>query len=151
MIKQTHNVDDIVLCWQEAFGDSREDILFFLENARDYQCIAYYDKDKICSLLFLVDCKVNGKPAKYIYAACTLNEYKNKGIMTKLLEHSKNVYDNICLIPAENWLIEYYTKRGFTERIELNDISFSQSREITEYLFEGCSLVEPFALCCLGG
>lgn len=151
MISITNNIEDIVLCWQEAFGDSREEIVFFVENSKDCQCLAYYENGKICSMLFLVDCRIEGKSAKYIYAACTLNEYKNRGIMTKLLEYVKKKYAKIVLIPAEEWLIDYYMKRGFTNKVRLRDIVFSQCNEITEYLYEGCTLDEPFALCYLGG
>lgn len=147
MIKEK-NIDknDIAALWGEAFGDSRKDILFFIDNVENAKCIAYYDSDKLAAMLYLVDCEINGKSAKYIYAACTALSCRNSGYMSKLLSFVKNNNDNICLIPAENWLIDYYKKRGFTEKTEINSIKFFEKEEIKEYLLEGCELENPFAL-----
>ena len=50
------------------------------------------------------------------------------------------------MIPAEEWLIEYYKKRGFRFAASVEEICFNQSEEIIEYLFEGCELKQPIAL-----
>ncbi|MFR5876409.1 MAG: GNAT family N-acetyltransferase [Eubacterium sp.] len=146
MIKYTDNKEDIIKCWHEAFGDSNEEIEFFIDNVKDAECLAYYDGDKIASLLYLVGCKVNMAYSKYIYAACTLKEYRQCGYMSKLLKYAENRFKSICLIPAEQWLISYYSKRGFTIKICVDDIRFNQIPEIEEYLFEGCELENPFGL-----
>jgi predicted acetyltransferase len=146
MIKFTDNKDDIIKCWQEAFGDSEDEILYFINNAVNTKCLAFYEDNQITSMLYLVDCKVNKIDSKYIYAACTLNEYKNQGYMTQLLDFAKDNYKSICLIPAKNWLIDYYSKRGFTQTINISDITFNQIQMIKEYLFEGCELDNPIGL-----
>lgn len=97
-------------------------------------------------MLFLVDCEINGEICKYIYAACTSKNARNLGYMSKLLEYSNSKYDNVILIPADDKLADYYLKRGFTHKININNILFNESEEIKEYLFEGCSLKKPFAL-----
>ena len=66
MIKITKSVDDIVPLWSEAFGDSREDIVFFIENIKNARCFAYYENGKAVSMLYLVDCFLDGKQAYYI-------------------------------------------------------------------------------------
>lgn len=147
MIKYTNNVDDIVLCWHEAFGDSREDIEFFINNAKNCRCLAYYDNEQICSMLYLVECELLGRQAQYVYAACTLEKFRNKGCMSQLLKYVQAHFGCVCLIPAENWLIEYYKNRGFTHDVSLKSLVFNQSDEIVDYLFDGCSLEQPFALC----
>lgn len=146
MIRYTDNSTDIVKCWQEAFGDSTEEILFFINNAENAECIAYYNGDEIASMLFLVDCQAKSLNSKYIYAACTLKVYRQCGYMSKLLEYAKSNYKSICLIPAEEWLIDYYSKRGFTDKISIDDIVFNQTDKINEYLYEGCELEKPFGL-----
>ncbi len=150
MVKFTDNINDIVLCWNESFGDSEEEVLFFLNNAVNYKCIANYYDNKICAMLILVDCCLNNRSSKYIYAACTLNKFRKKGYMTEILEFLKKDYNNLCLIPANENLIDFYTERGFDKKIRTDLISFDQCEEIKEYLFEGCTLNKPFLLQYLG-
>ena len=66
--------------------------------------------------------------------------------MTNLLEYAVKNYKNVCLIPANEGLADYYRKRGFTDTRELTSIRLNQTKEIIEYLFEGCDLKEPFIL-----
>ncbi len=137
--------DEIIALWQQAFGDSREDIIFFLENAKNISCLCCYEKS-LCSMLFLVDCKVKGVDFKYIYAACTAERARKRGCMSRLLAYCQEKYYNLILIPADKALINYYLKRKFKHKIDIKDILFNECDEIKEYLFEGCSLENPFAL-----
>jgi predicted acetyltransferase len=146
MIKVTNNKADIIKCWQEAFGDSEDEILYFIDNVKDADCLAYYEDNQITSMFYLVNCKINNIDSKYIYAACTLNDYRERGYMSMLLDFAKRKYNSICLIPAKEWLIEYYSKRGFSHKIKIDDICFEQIKGINDYLFEGCELKNPIAL-----
>lgn len=138
--------EDIIALWQEAFGDSREDVLFFLNNAVNKSCLCRFDGKKLCSMLFLVDCIVNSVSYKYIYAACTSKECRKYGYMSELLKYCQSKYDNILLIPADEDLVRYYIKRNFIHKVDINNIVFNETGDIKDYLFEGCSLKEPFAL-----
>lgn len=142
MIKYTNNKNDIIKCWKEAFGDSDEDILFFIDNAKDAKCLAFYENDKITSMLYLVDSSLG----KYIYAACTLKKYQGKGYMSQLLEYCKYNFKKVSLIPANVGLIKYYEDRGLTVREDIETLIFNQIDEINEYLFEGCELEHPFIM-----
>lgn len=142
MIRFIDNQNDIIKCWQEAFGDSKEDILFFINNVKDSKCLALYNEEKIASMLYLVKCNLG----YYIYAACTLNRYRSCGYMTELLNFCKNKFDRLCLIPANEGLIEYYRKRGFENETEIDNLKFNQIKEIDEYLFDGCNLEQPIVL-----
>lgn len=146
MIKLIDNPDDIVSLWAETFGDTADDILFFINNLSHGSAIAYYSDDKPASMLYLVDCTVNGIDYKYIYAACTALAARKRGYMSLLLDYCREHFKNIILIPADENLVTYYSKRGINEKIEINNITFYESKEITEYLFEGCKLEKPFAL-----
>ncbi|MCR5208176.1 MAG: hypothetical protein K6C14_06850, partial [Eubacterium sp.] len=84
--------------------------------------------------------------SNYIYAACTLKSCRGKGIMSALLEYAKKEYPSLCLIPASDSLAEYYGKRGLNIEIPIESISFNESEELCEYLFEGYSLSKPTAL-----
>lgn len=147
MIRETNNIDDIVLLWNEAFGDSREDIEFFQNKLQNGRCIAYYDGTNIASMLYLIDCNLNGKVNHYIYAACTLEKYRSKGYMTKLINYSIDNYGSVCLIPANTGLIEYYKNRSLVNEYSKNEIVFYEREELlSDYLFEGCSLETPLIL-----
>lgn len=145
-IKIADNDMQIYDLWSEAFGDTNEDIKFFLENCKHKTCVGYYKNSQLLSMLFLVDCAVNGIKSKYIYAACTLKSARTLGLMTKILDYCKSNHNSICLIPANDALIEYYDKREFLQKIPISDICFSETEEIKEYLLEGYSLSEPCAL-----
>lgn len=142
--------DKIITLWQQAFGDKREDVIFFLKNAKNISCLCLYDNGNLCSMLFFVDCKVNDEDYKYIYAACTDNNFRSSGYMSQLLKYSQDNYKRILLIPADYSLVDYYSKRSFNHKADINNIIFNECDEIKEYLFEGCSLETPFALAYIG-
>lgn len=146
MIKIIDDRNLIIPLWQEAFNDSKEDIMFFLNNCKNVKCLGYFDENALSSMLFLVDCKINDIDYKYIYAACTYKNKRGRGDMSKLLDYSKSNYRNVCLIPADDKLVEFYIKRGFDTKINLREIVFDESEEIKEYLFDGCELITPFIL-----
>ena len=150
MIKFTDDFDKIIPLWQEAFGDSREDIDFFLKNCKNSACLGYFEDNQLLSMLFLVDCKCDGRKAKYIYAACTAEQARTNGCMSELLAYCKDNYTFLCLVPANESLIDFYAKRGFTEKVDINELSFDESDEIKEYLFEGCTLKKPFIMVSAG-
>lgn len=143
MIKYFNDENLIISLWQEAFKDSEEDILFFLENCKHKNALGYFEENKLCSMLFLVDCKVEGRGAKYIYAACTYENQQRKGQMSSLLSFCEKEYNFLALIPANDKLVDYYDKRGFNLRSKIDNIIFDESDEIKEYLFEGSSLSKP--------
>lgn len=147
MIKITNNIDDIVPLWSEAFGDSREDIVFFIDNIRNGVCLAEFQNDKAVSMLYLVDCCLNSKQAHYIYAACTDSKSRKKGYMAGLIKYCIDNYDRVCLIPADEHLVNYYNKQGLVFMHSVDDLKFNECRElIDEYLYAGCSLDNPVVL-----
>lgn len=143
-IIETKNYNEqIIELWQKSFGDSREDVLFFLKNCKN--CICVCDNEYM-SMLFLVDCKIDGFSFKYVYAACTDVKHRKSGLMSHLLNYCKDKYKSIALIPADESLVDYYSKRGFDGKLDASKIIFNEIEQIQEYLLEGCSLDEPFAM-----
>lgn len=138
--------ESVFYLWAEAFGDNYDDINYFLKSCKNKTALGYFCDSKLVSMMFLVDCQIYEAKSKYIYAACTLESYKNKGYMSKLLGFSQEKFNSLVLIPANKELVEFYQKRGFTEKIMLNSLTFNENESIREYLLEGCSLNEPFLL-----
>ena len=59
----------------------------------------------------------------------------------------KREYGSLCLIPANEVLIDFYKKRGFIYEYELNDIEFFESDELkNDFLLVGCELEKPIIL-----
>lgn len=147
-IKLFNDYDEGVFnLWSEAFGDNHEDIAYFLDNCKNKIALGFFYNSKLVSMLFLVDCSVCGQKGKYVYAACTNKKYKKMGFMSKLLSYAEKAFSFIVLIPANENLIDFYNKRGFTEKIELEYLNFEEAESIKEYLLEGCELEKPFLLC----
>ncbi len=146
MIKEVTDKNQIIPIWQEAFGDSVEDIRFFTNNVKNAKCFGYYDNGELASMLYFVPCTIDCVDAYYIYAACTLNRFKGNGYMTQILNYCKDNFNHICLIPANEGLIDFYHKRDFTQKADISTLEFKQSDEICQYLFEGCVLNKPFLL-----
>lgn len=125
MIRCSVNNDKegIIRLWHEAFGDSRKEIEFFLENKYiPENTVVCEENGEIISLLFLLEGSfcIKGKdyPSYYLYAACTFKEFRGKGIMGKMLDFSKALATKrelyyICLMPAEESLFNYYSRFGY--------------------------------------
>ncbi|MEE1012165.1 MAG: GNAT family N-acetyltransferase [Acutalibacteraceae bacterium] len=137
MIRYSNKSDlnDIIHLWNEAFGDSEEDIMFFINNKYILENTLIYEADgKIASMLFLLEgeMKINNNryPSYYLYAACTLNEYRGKGFMSLLLDFAKKTaynrgYYYICLLPASKSLYRYYEKYGYKPLFKKKIINIS--------------------------
>lgn len=117
------DIKGIFALWQEAFGDSKAEIQFFLNKYyKPENTLIYETDDKVASMLFLIDGEMvidkRVYPSYYLYAACTLNEYRGRGYMASLLKFAASTaYKRhkyyICLKPAEDSLYEYYEKYGY--------------------------------------
>lgn len=146
MIKYCTDFYEVIPIWQDAFGDSVEDIEFFIDNINHAECLGRFDGDTLVSMMFIVDCNIKYCSSKYIYAACTKSNCGGMGYMTELIDFCKEKYDSLCLIPATDSLVDFYNKRGFNYNLEIEHISFDETDEITEYLLEGYELTVPKAL-----
>ena len=135
------NRNDVIALWMKCFGDSREYVEFFLDNCPGYVCVEYFVEDKLVSQLFLIEGELASEKCKYLYAACTHEDYRRRGIMEELIEFTKTYckdknYSSIFLVPANERLYSYYSKFGFVASFikkELNVHIESESlSELTE-------------------
>ncbi len=141
----TTDINDIILLWSESFGDSFEDIKFFLDEyyLSDNTVVCEYN-GKVVSVLFLLDGDMHIKgidyPSYYLYAACTAETYRGKGIMANMLEFAKLLSRErkkyfIALKPAEESLYNYYSKFGYKTVFskKIAEIRFDFSANIKEF------------------
>lgn len=120
--------EEIKRLWSVCFGDERSYVEFFLDNC-PHECIGLFHDNMLVSMLFLLDGKIGSFRIKYIYAACTQPEFRNRGYMAELISFSKDFcqnqkYDGLFLVPAEDSLYVYYQKMGFIPNFQRYDISF---------------------------
>lgn len=109
--------------WLSSFDDKEEAVDLFLGEYFDENKTAVCkDEDEIVSMLFLIDAKmsINGQAREiyYIYAAATSKDYRNRGIMGRLLAFSENEAKKqgkaaLVLLPQTNKLVSFYEKYGY--------------------------------------
>lgn len=113
---------DVVSLWNEAFGDTEEEISLFLSIVNEENLITRVEDGRVVSQLFLLEGNVvDGKkstPAYYLYAAATLKAYRGRGIMGELISEAvekakREGKGYILLLPGEEWLYSYYERFGF--------------------------------------
>lgn len=112
--------------WKNVFGDSDAVVDAFFEKVCDISDVYAFKKDgKVVSAFYLIDAPVRNADkilkAKYLYAAATLPEYRNCGIMGEMIEYAINIlkvygYQAIYLFPANDHLYDYYRKFGFEKK-----------------------------------
>lgn len=125
--------ENIIRIWNEAFGDEREYIEFFLDNCPDKTTVGCIEDGRLVSVLFLLDGYIADFSCKYLYAACTLKSYRGLGIMGSLIEHAKifcrsEGIDFIFLVPGEEGLYEYYRRFGFLEKFTRMDFCLKKEK-----------------------
>ena len=124
------DINSIIGLWCECFGDSEEDVRFFLDNCyTPKNTLVYEVNGEIASMLFLLegDMSVSGVdyPSYYLYAACTSKKHRGKGLMADLLSFAKKVAMErkrsfICLRPGEHSLFKFYEKHGYKTVFYIN-------------------------------
>ena len=130
------NEERLISIWQKSFGDSREYVDFFFQNhySSEDTLVCYYDGQETAEL-FLIDTQLKIKNklygAQYVYAACTLPEFRGRGFMKELicsavkLGRKRNKYFTV-LVPGSESLFDYYSKLGFSKYFKNKTIVFSK-------------------------
>lgn len=124
--------------WRRNFQDTETFIQFYFSRKySDKHALVYEENGKALSALLMLPYPMNWQgislETAYISGACTLSEARNCGYMTRLLKealatmHQKGVALS-TLIPAEEWLFDYYGKSGYvtvfdysTEKYPMDD------------------------------
>ena len=106
---------------------------------KGFECCRYILEDgKAVSMAFLFPCSIKtlegSHEALYLFAAATHPEYKNRGLMTRLLELAKAENKVVILRPANEELVEFYKKRGFAEIRGIENNSTEPYVEASEVL-----------------
>lgn len=145
----TNDYKQIIALWSRVFGDTEEDIRFFLDNCVHKSCLGYFSGNALVSMLFLVECTYCGRNGAYIYAVCTDEKFRGRGYVSELIEKSKKEnYDFLWLIPADDSLFGFYEQFEFKTKLFSDkkydySVAFDEKRAVREYLYEGSSYDYP--------
>lgn len=131
---EPHNVYAMKKMWQTSFGDTDEYINDFFERCfKPEQALVAYNDLKPVGMLFTlpVTLRMNDKDYNgfYLYAVCTKEDYRNKGVMTALergavqFAESKDL-DFVSLVPQTQSLFGMYEKIGYYTTFYLSQKTF---------------------------
>lgn len=120
--------EEVRALWDICFGDDEAFTeLYFSRRYNEDVNIVITEKGRVISALQILPytmtyCK-DIIPMGYISGACTHPDFRNKGAMKRLLSASfskmrKQGIPLTTLIPAEEWLFDYYSKTGFVSVFE---------------------------------
>ncbi len=101
----------------EAFKDDLEFTELLFDTLFDGSCRYLLNNDRVVSMLFAVDVKLNENKGKYVYAVATDENMRGKGYMRilfdKITDEFSKDYDFLCLKPMSDSLFLFYEKLGF--------------------------------------
>ena len=101
----------------EAFGDARFTELFFQRGYSPDRCFLAA-ADQVLAALHWIDCDLHGRRFAYVYGIAAFESCRGQGIGSALIraaiEHLRQSYEVILLVPAEEGLFGYYERFGFS-------------------------------------
>lgn len=128
---------ELIKIWKECFGDSEQVIdLFFKHRYDPENCLVCLQDHHPVACLFILPCTLkNGDvpvPSGYIYAAATLKKMQGQGMMSSLLLEAKILAASrkmgaLLLVPGEQWLFDYYGKRGYQMAFYVSEITLCKT------------------------
>lgn len=123
MLVKESDFADIFAIWRMSFLDSDEYISNFMKMMyKDGNALVSRVDGKVVSMIFLLETQlvIKGRPysAYYLYAAATHPDHRGCGHMSKTIRAAEILakergVDFIVLVPAEDWLFDYYSRFGY--------------------------------------
>ncbi|MGN1432540.1 MAG: GNAT family N-acetyltransferase [Ruminococcus sp.] len=105
--------------WLDCFEEKSQAVDLFFERCMHFTSIyTARVENKPVAMLFLISSTLNGKKAHYLCSAATQIDYRNLGIMSRLIEFAledshKNGDAFSLLFPASEKLYSYYEHLGY--------------------------------------
>ncbi|MGN0161478.1 MAG: GNAT family N-acetyltransferase [Lachnospiraceae bacterium] len=157
------DINNLVSLWEESFHEEYFAKKFFAELVNQKKTLVYREDGQVVSMLNMIPCRyVSGEGEKvspkalshdgnvdirgaYLYALATRKEYRNRGIMSKLIREAvvqgeKLGCSFLYLMPADGKLYHFYEQFDFNVKAyaaERENLFFDE--KIREYVFEELS------------
>lgn len=147
---EKQDYDAVVALWQEAFGDTKEDIANCMQHFSPYLTL-YVENNALLGMFMRLPVESDGKKGDYIYAVATAKHARGRGIATKLLETAKASVSNgerdfLVLVPAKPSLFEFYEKRGYTNGTHITKKTYAHVRDAkTDITIKSISPAQMYA------
>lgn len=111
--------EQFIHIWQDAFSDTKEEILDLLKACEGRERILLWEEDgKTAGQCVLIPAMYLGEQIWYLYAVATAVHFRRQGVCTKLLcaveELLAKEDSSAVLVPADDALAKFYEKRGFS-------------------------------------
>jgi len=123
-LKQEEYIPQLLDLWQEAFGESKEEVLpFFREIFPLCRCFCVVEEGKILAVVYALPQVLRmGQrelPMAYFYAIATAKSHRGRGLASRLIAFAEEEMRNegmagILLVPASESLFKFYEKLGFS-------------------------------------
>lgn len=121
-VTDPERIPALVELWMEAFGEEKEEALPFFREIFPL-CRAWQAEEDgaLCAMAYALPQAVkDGErewPAAYLYAVATKQEYRGRGIASRLLREMESALRNegfagLLLVPANPGLFAFYEKLG---------------------------------------
>lgn len=140
MLRKANNNDlpQIIKLWNVSFPEDENFTKWFFENYFNIEyTIVYEDNGVVVSMLQMLPHEIkNLGKVSYIFGACTLPEYRGKGIMAELIAYSEKLdrqkdLKASILIPQEESLFNFYARFGYEPHFYISQKEFSKQDNIT--------------------
>ncbi len=111
--------------YHSAFGEDRDFDAKLFEYFFDNTEILEVD-DVVCAMYFKIPCILNQNGIKskayYIYAVTTHNDFRHRGLMSKLFNETQTEKDAFYFLkPSSAGVIPFYEQAGFKEIVGTRD------------------------------
>lgn len=132
--------NDLISVISRSFNESEEIVKYFFENKfKTENFFVCLENGKPVSVVSVLDQKLMLKnklhKAGYLYGACTLPEFRNKGYMKKLLNYTESClvskeYDCTFLVPEIRPLERFYENMGYRNFFKTKSVFLSKNEMI---------------------
>ena len=122
------DVNSLKELYLESFDEKPEAVeLYFNKIFKPENCYTAFDGGELIAMVHMLPTMINGRQARYLYAAATKREFRGLGIMDGLIKAALSVYSpEVCVtLPASKSLYDYYKRFDF-KPLEVNIAEFSR-------------------------
>lgn len=116
----SHLYEQLIIIWQESFGDSKEYVQNFFEQNKKHTKVVLCEKEsQVVSATYLLPVSYMQKDSTilrcfYLYAAATLPTFRGQGCFSQILRFvNEHINAPVILVPASMRLADYYKRHGF--------------------------------------
>lgn len=125
--------------WKLCFGDQDSYIDFYYANRyKEEETLLLLHEGEIAAMLTMIPVKTVALDNRsfntaMLYAIATDPRYQNRGLATQLMEGSNsylraNKQELSVLVPAENWLFEFYRRQGYQDGFYLREVLLTRDQ-----------------------